>query len=153
MSDVVIGFSKCGITSLKRYLGCANPEIAYRDDGIDDYLRNYSDCTPHIITRDPVKRVWSAYNYFPILRQMSFEKFLDHRGREWQGVGCDDVIDACDYEKYVDRWRPYGVVVHRLEDMVRLPDFPHINEGHTPPMPDAYHNMVIERLERRGILL
>lgn len=143
---VVIGFSKCGITSLKKYLNCANPEIAYNDNGVEEYLKNYSDMTPCIITRDPVDRIWSAYNYFPFFSKMTFQEFLDFRSPQWQGVGCNDIIEACNYEKYIDRFRPYGVKVFKLEEMMNRDDFPKFNEKKHEPIPDEYRQLIEQKL-------
>ena len=70
---LIIGFSKCGQTSLNIYLDKRYPtlinrklEIAWSVNAIEQYEQKYKNkpFRPIFITRDPILRMWSGYNYF-----------------------------------------------------------------------------------------
>ena len=151
MHKVIVGFSRCGTTALKSWLGDAsNPEIAY--PGIDEYVKNYPDTEPVILTREPVARLWSAYNYHLFFRNWDYDRFLDFRSPQWIQIGLADPIGQCDYEKYIEPFRELDVTVYRLEDLIKLPDYPSDWRGKSSiHIDDKFREKVEERLLQRGI--
>ncbi len=149
---VIVGFSRCGTTALKSWLGngASNPEIAY--PGTEEYVKNYPNTQPIILTREPVARLWSAYNYHLFFRNWDYDKFLDFRSQQWVQVGLADPIGQCDYEKFIEPFRELGVIVYRLEDLVKIPNYPSDWRGKsTIPIDPIFREKVEKRLKERGI--
>lgn len=147
---VILGFSRSGTTSLSKYLQCGHPEIGY--NGTEEYLKNYSECTPVFITRNPVDRIWALYDRFLYFKKYSFEEFLDFKNPLWQGVGCNDVIEQSNYVKYIEPFRKFGVKVYRFEDMLKNKGYRKVLSSHDKnEMPQEYRDMVEERLSKAGI--
>ena len=151
---IILGFSRSGQTALSRYLHCGFTEIA--PNGPAEYLEKYPQCQPVIITRNPVDRIWSAYNYHLYFRDMAFEDFLNFKSPRWNNISCNDVIAMSDYEKYIEPFRKYNVKVYRLEDMHGKEEY--IKKGFADPrtftikpIPDKYRKMINDRLDKAGI--
>jgi hypothetical protein len=147
---VIVGFSRSGQTALSRYLHCSMTEIA--PNGTKEYLEKYYPRQPIIITRNPVDRIWSAYNYHGMFKNMSFEDFLDFKDERWQGVSCNDVIAMSDYEKYIEPYREFDVKVYRLEDMMDKPGFSDWRGKSDKKIPKEYRDMIESRLKEREIV-
>lgn len=147
---VILGFSRCGNTSLSKYLQCAHPEIGY--NGTEEYLRVYPQCIPVFIIRNPVDRIWSLYHFFDYFKRWDFERFLDFKNERWHGVGCNDVIEQSNYAKYIESFIPYDAVVYRFEEIIKRSDFPKDWRGqHTPKITDKYRDIIQDRLDKAGI--
>lgn len=121
----IVGVPKCGTSSLGEYMR----RLGY--DVIESELQfsnpNYkTDRIPIIITRDPVERVWSDFNFFKRSLKESCE---------WSK-----------YEKYIKLW--HEPVIYTLEELSKLDDFPHHNENIIKPQLDEQtRNKIIMELE------
>jgi len=147
---IILGFSRCGNTSLSKYLLCAHPEIGY--NGTEEYLRVYNQCTPVFIVRNPLDKLWSMYNFFSMFKGKAFEYFFDFRSPHWQGVGMNDCIEQCNYDKYIEPFKEYGVMVYRFEEIIKDKRFPKDYRGqHTPKMDNGFRDMCNDRLKAQGI--
>jgi hypothetical protein len=139
---LVIGFPKCGQTSLAEYLhkrfGSENNadrgEIIWKPDGIELFEKNgYAEAgyRPVIIIRDPIERIWSDWNHLG--RGYGFKTFEDYIYNEKQeglgGLGEYNPIERSNYEKYIKRWAKYDPLVLELEQMKLNPNFGHRNTG------------------------
>jgi len=144
----IIGFPKCGSTSLRTYFRARYPKIEVASfPGTSlydpDWLVNCGgrcsqpDTLSVIITRNPVERLWSAYWWSQkwntgSMRHPTFEKFLHWKPpKEWRYVtsGLIDPIDCCDYEKYMKKAYKFNPIILRLEDMQKNLNF--TNEAKT----------------------
>ena len=176
---VIIGFPKCGQVSIIDYMRTKNKDIIVKKDeliwnkkGPEIFLEKYSDrVIPFIITRDPIERMWSAYNYFqfggddwehghgdpPICHQMSFPKYLDLKGYEHH-LGEMNPVSQSNYAKWYVHWKDLGLIkTFRLEDLKKTENFPHKNitqnvtkhwKGTTiPSMPKEYRKLAQTKLE------
>ena len=145
---VILGFSKCGTTSLSRWLHCSHPEIGY--SGTEEYLKNYSKCRPVFILRNPVDRIWSMYCYHGIFKRMSFEEMLNFKSDKYQNVGCNDCIEQSDYLKYIEPFKQYDPIIYRLEfwGQYMEKDWRGTN---TKKIPKEFRKMIEERLKDANI--
>jgi len=138
----IIGFPKCGSTSLRTYFKARYPKIQvasfpsaslYQPDWetICGGRCSQPDTLSVIITRNPVERIWSAYFWsqkwnYPSKKHPTFEEFLHWQPpKEWRytSSGLVDPIDCCDYEKYIKKAYKYNPIILRLEDMKKNPNF------------------------------
>lgn len=112
---MIVGVQKCGTTSLGKYL---------RDKGYDviesekyfldiDFALNhdYSNYTPIIITRNPIERAWSDYNFFG-----------------------GDIKNACDNSFYKAGLQMWDSLIYSLEYLMTIPDFPRLNDNKEKPL-------------------
>lgn len=156
---LVIGFPKCGQTSLAEYLhkrfGSENvadrAEIIWKPDGINLFeINGYAENNyrPIIIIRDPVERIWSDWNHLG--RGYGFKTFEEYIANRQQtdlgGLGEYNPVTRSHYEKYIKRWRKYDPIVLELEDMMKNPNFGHRNKGEEhydqyEPMPQHYRQL------------
>lgn len=137
----VIGFSKCGTMSLaeylkKKYPKCevTRPENIYEEPKEPHIIPKWREWECVSITRDPISRIHSGHQYFTVLRQSSIEDVLRgnfHNAKNYANVGFADPIRQSNYQFYINKFqRDHGVKVtnYRFEDLIKDPDFPHINE-------------------------
>jgi len=67
---VIIGFPKCGQMSLIKYLQKQGDEVIRKDwiwrrTALEELKPFFEDgYVPVVITRDPVERIWSGFNYW-----------------------------------------------------------------------------------------
>jgi hypothetical protein len=148
---VIIGFSRCGTTSASRYFHCSHPEIGY--SGVTPYyLEHYSNHIPIFITRNPVDRIWSMYNYHGVFKNMTFEEMLDFKDDKYQNVGCNDCIKQSDYMKYIEPFRQFNPIIYKLEDLKRRPDYPKDWRGQSSKkIPKEFREKIEKRLSNAGI--
>jgi hypothetical protein len=147
---VILGFSRCGTTTLSRFMHCSHPEIGY--SGTEEYLKNYSQCRPVFLTRHPIDRIWSMYNYHRYFQNYTFEGFLDFKSDLWHNVGCNDCIEQSNYSKYIEPFTQYDPITIKLEDIQKLPSYPKDWRGtSSKEMPDEYRRIVEDRLKDVGI--
>lgn len=137
----VIGFPKCGTMSLVGYLKnkypkceVTRPENIYEEPKEPHLLLKWREWECVSITRNPIDRIHSGHQYFTVLRQSSIEDVLSskfHNSKNYMNVGFRDAIKQSDYTYYIKEFqRNHGVKVtnYRFEDLMKDPDFPHINE-------------------------
>jgi len=143
----IIGFPKCGSTSLRDYLQKIHPHSSAKSfpfgslwlPGAPELARNWKKPRNRywIITRDPYERLWSSYWWGQRWHSHSpyptFEKFLhqDYPGDyTYQTSGLNRPLECCDYDRFIkpidDLKIPYTRV--RFEDMIKKPGFPHIGD-------------------------
>ena len=146
LSCHIIGFPKCGSTSLRDYLKKIYPHAGVQSfpfgslylPGAPELARNWKKPRMKywIITRDPYERLWSAYWWGQRWHKQqpypTFEEFLyqDTGDYTYQTSGLNKPLECCDYDKFIkpidDLGIPYTRV--RFEDMIKLPDFPHMGD-------------------------
>jgi hypothetical protein len=139
---LVIGFPKCGQTSLVEYLikrlggesVADRAEIIWKPDGLELFEKNgYAEIgyRPVIIIRDPIQRIWSDWNHLG--RGYGFKTFEDYIANQKQtdlgGLGEYNPITRSNYEKFIKRWQKYNPIVLELEEMKKNPNFGHRNKG------------------------
>lgn len=177
---VIIGFPKCGQISLISYLRTNHKDIIVKKDeliwnknGPEIFLEKYGErVIPLIITRDPIERMWSSYNYFqfggddwehghgdpPICEQYTFPKYLNIKGYEHH-LGEMNPVSQSNYQKWYVHWKDIGIIKRfKLEDLNKKENFPHDNitqkvskhwKGKTIPlMPEAYRALAQAKLEQ-----
>ena len=132
----IIGFTKCGTHSLEHYLKKKYPKsIVERTESTYEITKKHKILKPYwsadkskpyfcewkimAITRNPIDRIHSLHQHCPDLKGLPVKELLTKK------VECD-----CNYAKYVKTFEEregVKVEVVRLEDMVKLKDFPHSN--------------------------
>jgi hypothetical protein len=130
--DILIcGFLKCGMEKLTKHYKYLDPSLKiYNDQFITkpnarEYFDNFGwDECPQItvITRDPVDRCWSAYNYFrdtkhPHVEGLTYEEYLYHK-RYHSSWGETNPIYQSNYERHIKPFRDLNIVVIKLEDLI-----------------------------------
>ena len=157
----ILGFPKCGTQALKAHIMgklnkvCYNLEIAYRKTGINAWSHpDHIGCTPIIIYRDPIERLWSAYHYFQYFRvrkKLSFPEFLEYRDETMQSIGCNDPIECCDYQKYIDKWKKVPgcekLIILKFEEAKQFMEQKNITKS-KPPIPSEYRQLVLQKLSK-----
>jgi len=132
----IIGMPKCGQVSLENYLRDRFPgkearriEKIWKPKEIQDVVEKRPPEEWHyvIILRDNVERIWSSYHYFDYYKSMSLEKYLNH---DIQGtrLGPMNPIKQGNYGRWLKEWSSLNPIIVTLEDMQKLPGFPHMNK-------------------------
>jgi len=130
----IIGFTKCGTNSLERYLRKKyRRSIVMRTDSVYvstikwKALKNqYHNWRLIAITRNPIDRIHSMAQYYPELRDMTLKEIIDSKEILPE---VNNVIEQCNYEKHIKIFEEkYDVKVEvvKLEDMIKLSDFPRL---------------------------
>ena len=158
LTDILIaGFLKCGQESLLSYYRRLDPNLkVYRDEFITRpdarmYFDNFGwEKYPKIvvITRDPVDRCWSAYNYFrkqnhPHVEGLTYEEYLYHK-RYHSSWGETNPIYQSNYERHIKPFRDLDITVLRLEELYGE-EFPKKNTNEYGDMSD-YDRKLTEKL-------
>lgn len=156
---LVIGFPKCGQTSLAEYLhkrfGSENvadrAEIIWKSDGVHLFeINGYAELgyRPIVIIRDPIERIWSDWNHLGRgYGFKTFEEYISNRNNVGLGgLGEYNPIVRSNYEKFIKRWKKYDPIVLELEEMQKNPNFGHQNKGDLysddyEPMPQHYREL------------
>ena len=109
----------------------ARPENVYTCEG------KWEDYDFVAITRNPVDRIKSGIQYWPeftkIYREKGIEEVLKGNKRYF-GVGFGDPIEQSNYDKYIKNFEKIynkKVKVYKFEELIKDPDFPHVNESET----------------------
>jgi hypothetical protein len=135
---VIVGFIKCGQISLYNKLKSEGHEVG-RMEVVTNPLGPKmikKDCPGHqpiIIMRDPIKRIWSQYEYlsekFKEFREpMTFEQYC-HYWRPHSLWFNENPIFQSNYAEHLERWVDENTIIVYLEDLIKEPDFPRENEG------------------------
>lgn len=155
---VIIGFPKCGTSSLIYYLENMFPKyeikkietMIYDPHGVAEFMDSYSDFTPVIITRDPADRLWSGYYYYQLNKTMQFEDFVKRRTDGMFHAGLGEPIKQSVYEDYTKSWHDLEPIRLTLEDMSKIDDFPHLlitDNTDKFPMPAFYRSLVEKSIQ------
>ncbi len=153
-SYILVGVSKCGTTSMVKYLKDNGYDIVKQDGWfwdskfIDDFKH---DKTPLIVIRNPIERAWSHYNY-------SFQNKPEEATPQHI---VDRRLEECSrksaYTYFLARWmEKFDTVVLRYEEFVDLDDFPHENETKYKPkisndIAEKIENYMMDELEDKKI--
>jgi len=137
---VIIGTPKCGQISMNQYLIDRFPlvgrvrkhEIIWKKDCIPIYKAELlrGGLRPIIMIRDPIARMWSAYHYFPGMKEKYPDPidFLSHKGYSTI-YGEENPVSGSNYWKWIRQWEQFDPIVINLEDMKRNPNYPKKNLG------------------------
>lgn len=154
MKYVVIGFPKCGQVSLVEYLNKLGHEavkydMIWKESCVLDVKSKYPDYQSIVITRDPIQRIWSGFNFWLYHEMMSFSHYLKLQ-RISRTLGEENPILQSYYYYWIDRVkRVLNPIIVRFEDLIKLPDFPHENKTKVKPvLPLSFR----KQLEKEPIL-
>lgn len=134
MKYIIIGCRKCGTTSLEKFMKNEKLDVIReerlftRTDGFDVWKGLYSDRRPVIILRDPVERAWSDYCYQKYMKSEASSLSLEEKCEEKRYdpvMGDRNIIMQSRYEQWLKPWRKAEPVIYRLEEMKKIPEFPH----------------------------
>ena len=164
---IIIGFSKCGQTSLETYLNKRYPSLinrklenAWAQNAVETYLEKYGHAKyqPIFITRDPIERIWSGYHYFhwdskelPYREQYTFPEYLELKDYRYH-IGELNPISQSNYSKWIRPWLKLNPIVISVEDMEENPNFPHLNKTEDirniqiKPIPEEFKKLAREKL-------
>lgn len=135
---VDIGFIKCGQNSVVEYFyhkfNMKHPmernEFIWNKRAEELYTGKYLRRNDRavIITRDPVDRIWSSYNYFDFInKRMSYEEYLYHVGYH-DAHGEENPVMGSNYEKWLVPFKKYNPLIINLEKISQIQGFPHQNK-------------------------
>lgn len=133
MKYVIVGFIKCGQMSLKKKLEAEGHEVR-KFECVTNPLgprmikKNAPDFEPVIITRDPIKRIWSQYEFLTeqFDYKMTFEQYLHYWNHHLIWFN-ENPIFMSNYAEHLKHWP--GVKIYHLEDLIIAGNFPKVNEG------------------------
>ena len=158
---VVIGFPKCGQVSVVQYLRKKYPnetvkkdELIWIKNGVEKFRNKWKNSKVVIVERDPVDRMWSAYNFMqyggdkkpPIRELYTFPEYLELTGYE-NLVGEMNPVSQSNYNKWIGRWLEFEPEIFKLEELQKEKDFPHENKTENvtnekfTPMPEAHREL------------
>ena len=146
---VIIGFPKAGTVSLQNFLRKKKKkkihrrELIYLDDGPDIFEKNYKGCIPVIIKRNPIDRLWSAYNYYQWLKSIPFKEWVLNE-KHINQIGTNSPIKSCDYDYFIKRFERFNPQICDLESNKGSFEVLNSNTG-KPPIPPEYREF-LERL-------
>jgi len=126
---VIVGVRKSGTTALFNYmlsLGFMVRKSEFSFQNVNDAESwDYSNFTPIIIVRNPIERAWTDYNT----------------------LGHFNMKEGCDNSYYKSGLQMWNALIYSLEDLSRLPDFPHLNQSNKPSItPEIKDRILIELL-------
>ncbi len=132
---IILGFMKCGTTSLMPYLAKKNKMPVTRDGGFylnekkptvsrrewcylpfEEQLKRFKgefgdpkDYQLVFITRDPIARCWSGYNAWKHYIDFTYEEYLDITNpddlTQLKYLGEVNPIKQADYERWMKPWK------------------------------------------------
>jgi len=118
MKLIIVGVTKCGTTSLSKWLKSQGHKVVDMEyyatipSGTIFYKNHYSDYTPVLIFRDYKDR------------QESFKKYYKKNPQFLKGQD-----DKYDKKNIMAQWKSYTPIVYLLEELLLKPDFPKLNIG------------------------
>jgi len=152
---VIIGFPKSGTVSLQKYLEKEYPdktvhrrELIYLKSGPEEIRRKYEECKIYIITRTPIDRIWSMFNYYDWIP----DDFISWVGQERiiDSTGTSNPIESCNYEKYIKNYKQFNPKIVKLEKMKEVIGFTRENITKSKrEMPEAFKVVTEELLRSR----
>ena len=159
MKYVIIGFPKCGQVSLVEWLKKQGHEairndIIWKIDAVQTIKQNYIDkgYIPIIITRDPVERIWSGFNYWHYrTRGITLPDYLKMESYN-TSIGEENPIKQSDYLRYAEPYKKYNVIIYKLEELQEIPGFPHENKTQKKePFAPGLRRMIDEALKHKHL--
>lgn len=139
VARVILGPVKCGQCSLQEYyrtkypdVECLRIECIWSDNGMERWEKikaNNPDAIAIIITRNVVDAVTSYYNYFHVRpEEMTFMEFLDWPINHHRHGKLPNIIHGYYFKPWIDKWASVNPLILSLEEMIKNPDFKHINK-------------------------
>ena len=147
----IFGIEKSGTVSLEKYLLGKGYDVVREESvysrwyGVMKYFLQYPDYQTIMITRDPVERLWSHYNY---------KRFKQKGGR--QEIKCDletalkihpELVNGSNYSKWIKRWRFTKPIMIDLDVWSQRQGFPSSNVNQKSNMTVKEQSMIIEALK------
>ncbi len=129
----IMGFQKCGMTSLIKYYrkqyGQSASIHATEDitspDCVEKFLRFEKTHFPVVIIRDKIDALWSMYEFFGYNKSMTLEEFLSiNKPHVWYIN--ENPIFRIDYDFHIEKIKKYNPTILKLEEM--SDDFPQENK-------------------------
>lgn len=130
---VIVGFIKCGQTSLIKKLKdeghtVEKLECVTHPLGPKMIKKNYPGHQVIILKRDPIKRIWSQYLFLKEKRlyNKSFEEYLEwYRPHHfWFN---ENPIYQSHYAEHIPRWQEMNPIIYEFEELIKDSSFPHEN--------------------------
>lgn len=146
--EIILGFPKCGTTSLLSYLAAKHrgKEIIKREwiwhplgEQIKLFIKDFGSIQNHnihFITRNRETVLKSMYNNWAhvLPPDISYDDWLNMSNTDYNEWAKDkearwlgyvaNPIEMTDYDKLMKPWKKYGPTVHVFEDLVKDKDFP-----------------------------
>ena len=117
MDLIIVGVSKCGTTSLEKYLKdqghtvLMHQTLATISFGTYFFSQQYKNYKPVLIFRDPIKRDIS-YKDFQKTKKMK-----------------DEYNGLINIEYIISQWLKFDPLIYYLEDLVKIDNFPCLNKS------------------------
>ncbi len=142
---IILGFPKCGTTSLMKYLEKEYDKIVTRrewcykpfEEQLKLFKKEFGDPKDYklaFITRNPAERMWSYYKSHSI----PWEK----------NPNIDKVLEEVNYWHWIEMWNDYRPNVYNLEGLSTEPDFPHLNAGKEVDIPEEFKEYVTKGMKK-----
>ncbi len=127
---VIIGFSKCGTTSLFQYGEENGFDILKRDSWLYNLTNaqekeEIKDRELIVMFRNPIERAWSHY-WFLFRQKMSRDTPFHIKQDRWKEVCAKSV-----YKNYLPKYKGQKLIMISQEVAKRFKDFPHGNKNIT----------------------
>jgi hypothetical protein len=159
MKCVIVGFIKCGQKSLVKYLENQGHEVeqfecATNPLGVRMINKSYKDYQVYIITRDPIKRMWSQYEFLSEMfdYDMTFAQYL-HLWQLHLIWFNENPVYHSNYAEHLPRWEELNPIILSFEEMIKDPKFPHVNKGKGNKMPKEDYDLAKDTLEAYQLVL
>ena len=155
----IVGFSRCGQTSMQEYLHRGQDwqidkiECIW-DKDMDKIVKELVDNKIEIIAvkRDPVKACWSSYWYFNTeSKGMTYEEWLVHK-EYVVGYGERNPISCYNYSKWLKRLEKYNPTVYNIEDYIHRDGFPHHSKNSAKGMYQHWKGVMPKMTESQSEL-
>lgn len=145
----LVGISKCGTVSLKRYLEMQGHEVVrnesmFWDGGIKKHMSEFPDYQVVFILRDPVERAWSHFWYK-----------RHHQKGDRLEIKCDfeealikhpEIYTFSKYESWINEWAKAKPLILNLETYIKhVPGFPKENISPDKPKPTKEQIKLLEK--------
>lgn len=135
---IIVGFPKCGTTSLEAYLSNKGVDVLRHEslfcagegfgsyhtyNPIEWYKQNASDREIVFILREPVERIFSLYNYKR--HHQEGDHYQIKESLKDALLNRPYLVEQSNYDKYLDMWQRKTVLYY--EDIIKEADFPKHN--------------------------
>ena len=154
---IICGFTKCGSTSLEQYIRNKGYDIERREsffwDRPDTIRRLFSGRKVILITRDPVERTWSHYNYKRYHQEgdrmqikCSFEEAMEKHPEIWQHSMYDKYIT--NFKELQDEWP----IIFKFENLIKIPDYPHLTKStYSEELTPERKKLIMDKISPKGV--